>query len=80
MSEFKRVTSGPSITHGEVDNEGVILPENEGVVRPLRLEATEEGREIGACPTVGDESFEAAMKTPQLGGQVKYRFLYSKVS
>ena len=23
MSEFKRVTSGPNITHGEVDNEGV---------------------------------------------------------
>ena len=57
--------------------EGVILPdaEKEGVIRPLRVDATDEGRDM-EIPTVGADSFVVATKTPQLGGQVKYCFLY----
>lgn len=63
----------------EEDNEGVTLPENEGVTRPLRLEATEEGLEIDPAPTVGEESLEAATNTPKFGAQVKYRLLHHDV-
>lgn len=61
------------------DKEGVARPETDGVARPLRDEATEGGREIDPPPTVGEESFDAAMKTPQFGEQVKYRFLFGGV-
>ena len=59
--------------------EGVILPdaEKEGVIRPLRLEATDEGREK-EIPTVAAESFVDATKTPQLGGHEKYCLLGDK--
>ena len=63
----------------DVEKEGVILPDNEGVTRPLRLEATEEGLEIDVEPTVGEESLEAAMNTPQFGAHVKYRFLHHEM-
>lgn len=58
----------------EDENEGVALPDNEGVTRPLRLEATDEGLEIDTAQDVEGESLEVAMNTPQFGGQVKYRF------
>lgn len=64
----------------EDENEGVALPDNEGVTRPLRLEATDEGLEIDTAQDVEGESLEVAMNTPQFGGQVKYRFLRHKVS
>lgn len=59
----------------EVDSDGVTRPETEGVARPLRDDATEEGLEIEPAPTVGGESLDAAMNTPQFGAQIKYRFL-----
>ena len=62
------------------ENEGVTLPDNEGVTRPLRLEAAEEGLEIDPAAGTEGESLEVAMNTPQFGGQVKYRFLYRNVS
>ena len=54
--------------------EGVIRPdaEKEGVMRPLRTDATDDGRDI---PTVAADSFVKATKTPQLGGHVKYCLL-----
>ena len=67
------------LTLAEVDVDGVALPDNNGVVRPLRFEATDEGRDIDPTQTVGGESFEAAMKTPQLDGQVKYRLLNGSI-
>ena len=63
----------PLPTEGRWD--GVILPEaeKEGVIRPLRMDATEDGRE--EIETVAAESFVEATKTPQLGGHMKYCFL-----
>lgn len=55
----------------EEDKEGVTLPDTDGVTRPLRIDATEDGRELDPTPVVGEESLEAAMKTPQFGGQKK---------
>jgi hypothetical protein len=56
--------------------EGVILPfDPDGVTRPPREEATEEGRWIAPTPTVGADSLVVATKTPQLGGHVKYCLL-----
>lgn len=57
----------------------MILPVNEGVTRPLRVDATEEGLETDPDPAVGVESLEDVMKTPQFGGHVKYRVLYEAV-
>ena len=51
---------------------------DEGVSLPLRTEATEAGRDTLPSPTVGVESLSAPMKTPQLGGQVKYRLLRNR--
>ena len=61
--------------------EGVILPdaENEGVILPLRTDATEDGREV-ETPAVGAESFVEATKTPQFGGQVKYCLLHNALA
>lgn len=58
--------------------EGVILPEaeKEGVIRPLRTDATDDGRDIDS-PVVGADSLVDATKTPQLGGQEKYCLLQS---
>lgn len=50
-------------------------PDSEGVTRSLRFEAADEGLEVVVEPTVGEESLEAAMNTPQFGLHVKYRFL-----
>jgi hypothetical protein len=58
-----------------VETDGVILPDIEGVVRPLRDEATEDGRDIIPIRTAGGDSFPEATKTPQLGGQEKYCIL-----
>lgn len=63
----------------EVDSDGVTRPEIEGVARLLRDEATEEGLEIEPEPTVGGESLDATMNTPQFGAQAKYRFLSGNV-
>ena len=57
-----------------VDAEGGPRP-NEGVSRPLRIDATEEGRDALLAPTVGRDSLSALMKTPHFGGHVKYFFL-----
>lgn len=63
-----------------LDPAGVLRPlalveaDSDGVARPLRDEATDDGLEIEPAPTVGDDNFDAAMKTPQFGAQVKYRF------
>lgn len=65
-----------------LDKDGVFLPLDiedvelgtrpvEGVSRPLRTEATDEGRDMLPGPTVGAESLSAPMKTPQAGGHVK---------
>ena len=65
-----------------LDNEGVFLPLDtedaelgirpvEGVSRPLRTDATDDGRDELPGPTVGAESLSAPMKTPQAGGHVK---------
>lgn len=43
----------------------------EGVSRPSRMEATEDGRDILPGPTVGAESLSALMNTPHAGGQAK---------
>lgn len=45
--------------------------EVDGVVRPPREDATEDGRWTAPGPTVGGESFVVATKTPQLGGHEK---------
>lgn len=61
---------------------GVMRPEKDGVIRPdidARVDATEDGRENAPGPTVGGESFVTATKTPHLGGQTKYRFLFADV-
>lgn len=56
--------------------DGVTLPDtSEGVMRPLRLEATDAGREMEPGCTVAADNLVVATKTPQRGGQVKYRFL-----
>ena len=58
--------------------EGVILSEfDKGVMRPLREEATEDGRET-LGPAVAADSFEAATNTPQFGGQKKHCMLEQK--
>lgn len=63
---------------------GVIRPRCEGVTRPLdgvirppRDEATEDGRLL---PTVGADSFVVETKTPHFGGQVKYCLLRENIS
>ena len=56
-------------------NEGVIRPELAGVILPPRADVTDDGRCMAPGPTVGDESFVVAMKTPQLSVHEKYRFL-----
>lgn len=57
---------------GKPNVDGVILPESNcnGVIRPFRDEATDEGRET-LGPAVAADNFVAATKTPQFGGQVK---------
>jgi len=57
------------------DND-VDKPEKEGVVRPPREEATEEGLWMPPARTIGAESLVVATKTPRLGGQIKYCLLY----
>jgi hypothetical protein len=59
----------------DVEAEGVTRPEMDGVIRPPREEATEDGRRTAPGPTVGGESFVVATKTPQLAGHEKYCFL-----
>ena len=55
--------------------DGVILPDNAGVARPPREDATEDGRCIDPGPTVGGESLTIDTKTPHFSGQIKYCFL-----
>lgn len=59
----------------DMEVEGVFLPDTEGVARPPRDDATDDGRGTAPGPTVGAESFVVAMKTPQLGGHEKYCLL-----
>jgi hypothetical protein len=47
----------------------------DGVTRPPREDATEDGRCIAPGPTVGGESLTADTKTPQFSGHTKYCFL-----
>lgn len=51
------------------------LDEKEGVMRPFRVDATEDGRDVLPWLAVGAESLFAKMKIPQLGGHTKYCFL-----
>lgn len=53
------------------ESEGVTRPDNAGVMRPPRDDATEDGRGMAPAPTVGGESLTVATKTPQLSGQEK---------
>lgn len=69
LIEFEGVTR-PLLR--DMDAEGVIRPEKEGVIRPLRDEATDDGLKVRA--TVGGDNLVKATKTPQLLGHVKYRF------
>lgn len=50
---------------------GVIRPLKEGVSRPLRVDATDEGRLAPPRPTVGADNLVVATKTPHFGGQEK---------
>ena len=59
----------------DIEVEGVMRPDIDGVARPPREEATEDGRRTAPTPTVGGESFVVAIKTPQLVGHEKYCFL-----
>lgn len=54
------------------DIPGVTLPLIDGVVRPLRVEATEDGRDTIPLRIAGGESLLVATKTPQFRGQEKY--------
>jgi hypothetical protein len=55
-----------------VEAEGVTLPLIEGVVRPLRVDATDAGRDTIPFRIAGGDSLVEATNTPQLGGQLKY--------
>lgn len=57
------------------DVAGVTLPLIDGVVRPLRVEATEDGRDTMPLRTAGGDNLLEATKTPQFGGQEKYCML-----
>jgi hypothetical protein len=57
------------------DTEGVMRPDTEGVIRPLRVDATDEGRDILPSRTAGEESLLKATNTPQFGGHEKYWIL-----
>ena len=49
--------------------DGVTLPDIDGVIRPLRMEATDAGREV--IPVVAGDNLVVATKTPQSGEQAK---------
>jgi hypothetical protein len=77
MDGVRRPVDADGVTRPlEIDTDGVMRPpmldDAEGVIRPLRDEATEEGRYWDPGPTVGADNLVVATKTPHLGGQVKY--------
>lgn len=55
--------------------EEAYMPENEGVVRPPRDDATEEGLWIPPARAIGADNLVVATKTPRLGGHTKYCLL-----